>query len=56
MGRRVEQRTQDARPRDLELVSEIVLRASPLLRNRVQGQEDCAVSQVRATHDVLDAV
>jgi hypothetical protein len=56
MRRRVKQGTENARSRNLEFLPELLFGAPVLLGDRRQREKDCAVGQVRATDDILDAV
>ena len=56
MGHRIEQGAQDARPRDLELAPQLVLRTSLCLRDGRQGQKNGAVGEIGRLIDILDAV
>src|SRR5262249_62380635 len=56
MRRGVEQRSQDARPRDLKVTPKLLLGASAMAGNGWQGQEKGAIGEVGPTNDVLDAI
>jgi len=52
----IQQSTEDAGPRSLEIAPEFVFRTALLLPNRRQGQENTAVGQIGAANHVFDAI
>ena len=56
MHRRIEERAQNLRPRELELPPERLLRTALRFGDRVKRQQDGAVGEIGPGDDILDAV